>query len=77
MSNVYAFIVCHLSTHPLRKSQNGFDVSVSLRTVILVSIDSTSPNASMSLIQLGVQSQIEEFLEIEKVHQNGISGIEG
>ena len=57
--------------------------SVSLRTVILVSIDSTSHNASMSLIQYlvslhsGVQSQIEEFLEIEKVHQNGIFVIEG
>ena len=83
MSNVNAFIVCHLRTHPLRKSQNCFDFSVSLRTVILVSIDSTSHNASMSLIQylvslnFGVQSQIEEFLKIEKVHQNGISGIEG
>ena len=42
MSNIYAFIVCHLRTHPLRKSQNRFAFSVSLRTVILVSIDSTS-----------------------------------
>ena len=41
MSNVYAFIVCHLRSHPLRKSQNCVDFSVSLRTVILVSIDST------------------------------------
>ena len=57
MSNVYAFIVCHLRTHPLRKSQNGVDVSVSLRTVILVSIDSTSHNASMSLIQYLVSLQ--------------------
>ena len=57
MSNVYAFIVCHLRTHPLRKSQNGVDVSVSLRTVILVSIDSTSHSASMSLIQYLVSLQ--------------------
>ena len=26
---------------------------------------------------LGVQSQIEEYLEIEKAHQNGNSGVEG
>ena len=32
MSNVYAFIVCHLGTHPHRKSQNCFAFSVSLRT---------------------------------------------
>ena len=51
MSNVYAFIVCHFRTHPLRKSQNCVDFSVSMRTVILVSIVSTSHNASMSLIQ--------------------------
>ena len=50
-------IVCHLRTHPLRKSQNGVDVSVSLRTVILVSIDSTSHNVSMSLIQYLVSLQ--------------------
>ena len=51
MSNVYASIVCHLRTDPLRKAQNCVDFSVSLRTVIQVSIDSTSHNASMSLIQ--------------------------
>ena len=50
-------IVCHLRTHPLRNSQNCVDFSVSLRTVILVSIDSTSHNASMSLIQYLVSLQ--------------------
>ena len=73
MLNVYALIVCHLRTHPLRKSQNCVDFSVSLRTVILVSTDLVPGFTAI----LGVQSQIEEFLEIEKVNQNGISGIEG
>ena len=83
MSNVYASIVCPLRADLLRKTQNSVDFSVSLRTVIQMSIDSTSHNASMSLIQclghciLGVQSQIEDFLEIEKAHQNGNSGVEG
>ena len=83
MSNIYASIVCNLRTDRLRKTQNSVDFSISLRTVIQVSIDSTSHNASMSLIStwfhcnLGVQSQIEEFLEIEKAHQNGNSGVEG
>ena len=44
-------------TLPLRKTQNCVDFSVSLRTVILVSIDSTSHNASMSLIQYLVSLQ--------------------
>ena len=57
MSNVYASIVCHLRTDPLRKTQNCVDFSVSLRTVIQVSIDSTSHNASMSLIQYLVSLQ--------------------
>ena len=83
MSNVYASIVCHLRTDPLRKTQNCVDFSVSLRTVIQVNIDSTLHNATLSLIQylvslqLGVQSQIEEFLEIEIAHLNGNSGVEG
>ena len=57
MSNIYAFIACQLRTHPLRESQNCVDFSVSLRTVILVSIDSTSHNASMPLIQYLVSLQ--------------------
>ena len=32
---------------------------------------------SGSHCNLGVQSQIEEFLEIKKAHQNGNSGVEG
>ena len=57
MANVYASIVCHLSTDQLRKKQNSVDFSVSLRTVIQVSIDSTSHNVSMSLIQYLVSLQ--------------------
>ena len=57
MSNVYASIVCHLCTDPLRKILNCVEFSISLRTVIQVSIDSTSHNASMSLIQYLVSLQ--------------------
>ena len=46
-----------LRTHLLRKSQNCVDFSASLSTVILVSIDSTSHNVSMSLIQYQVSLQ--------------------
>ena len=59
----------------IRISCTSFSHSIALR--------SENKLSSMSLIQylvslqLGVQSQIEEFLEIEKVYQNGISGIEG
>ena len=51
--------------------------------VVQMSIDSTPHDALMSLIQylfycnLGVQSQIAEFLESEKAHQKGNSGVEG
>ena len=58
MSNVYASIVCNLGTDPLRKIQNSIDFSVSLRTVIQASIDSTSHYASMSLIQYLVSLQL-------------------
>ena len=48
-----------------------------------IALRSGNKLSSMSLIQylvsrhLCVQSQIEEFREIEKSHQNGNSGVEG
>ena len=83
MSNVYASSVCHLRTDPLRKTQNFVDFSVSLRTVIKVSIDSTSHNASMSLIQYLVSLQFGctvtncRISRNRKEYQNGNSGVEG
>ena len=68
---------CALDMQILLPSFNciSFSHSIALR--------SGSKLSSMSLIHtwfhcnLGVQSQIEEFLEIETAHQNGNSGVEG
>ena len=51
------YCVPPLRIDPLRKAQNCVDFSVSLRTVILVSIDSSLHNASLSLIQYLVSLQ--------------------
>ena len=67
-------IVCHLRTDPLRKTQNCVDFYISLSTVIQVSIDSTSHNASMSLIQylVSLQFGLKNFSKSKKHIRMGI-----